>query len=385
MSITFTCSCGEKIQVPSGAAGRKAFCLRCRKSVPIPDGARTEGGEAAAAASSTNIENRATAPRAGAETPAGTPPPPAEKPADKAAEKEEAPPGAGHGGQYELVHEADGKQYWKLTCVCGKHVRSPAAVDQPYGRCPKCGRLLKMPGYVVSRGAVLISARPGEGPVSAPSRKHKDGEETADLPRVVQAGESGAVAVLVERTGPRDESETVTAPAVVEPPRFSHEAVATAADRLRPQHTTSAKESDVAGRVSAWPLAGKAERLLAAFIDVTFAMAIAGVLVVLGRRGVLPPILLVKEMVVVILVAAGVLNDGLVQLVWGGSLGKKLVVLVVQTAGGREPGGWRIMLRGLLKWLLIPGWIIGAVDPSQRTLHDLLCNTLVLKGRHRHK
>ena len=43
-----------------------------------------------------------------------------------------------------------------------------------------------------------------------------------------------------------------------------------------------------------------------------------------------------------------------------------------------------ILLRAIAKWLLIPGWVLAFFHPAERALHDLLCNTCVLKGRVRH-
>ena len=45
--------------------------------------------------------------------------------------------------------------------------------------------------------------------------------------------------------------------------------------------------------------------------------------------------------------------------------------------------GLQVLLRALAKWLLLPGWILAAMDTQERTLHDLLCGTLVLQGRRR--
>jgi len=401
MAITFTCSCGEKLQVPDGSAGRKAFCLRCRRSVPVPGDsasrpaepltpaspARGEGeqrqslgtetpllsravpaaaAEAQAPLSSTNDGNRATTADGGH--------------GEATASRKEA-----ESGQCVLVRDPDGKQFWKLTCACGKHIRTPAAVDQPYGKCPKCGQMLKMPGYLLSKGPVLVSARPGEGPVAAPSQRNK---LVADALLAGGEGAAKSEAPAEKSTSKKkdDETETVTTPAVVVSERISRESSLRTADLLRPHHTAAAGESeDVGDRISAWPLAGKATRTLAAFIDVTFATLLAGTVMILASKHLLPAIFRRWEMVFILLVLAGVLNDGILHALWGGSIGKRLVVIVVKTAGGRQLGVARTILRALLKWLLIPGWVIGLVDPNERTLHDLLCNTLVLKGRAKHR
>ncbi|MGD0091693.1 MAG: RDD family protein [Planctomycetota bacterium] len=295
---TFTCSCGAKLEVPSGTQARTILCPKCQRNVPIPEA------------------------------------------------KDEA--------QCVPVRGEDGKDYWRLVCSCGKHVRTPAAVGQPYGRCPKCGQMLKMPGFLLAQK---------------------------------QAGAAAVnVALEAELKPSQDGTETVAAGvAPVEEP-LTRDAAFIAAERLRPVHAGGgAPSAGAESRISAWPLAGKLARALAAFIDLTLAVALTGVVFVLARKQVLPELLLRKELVFPLLVAAGVLNDGFIHMLSGASIGKRLVVLTTRTANGAEMGLARTFLRGLLKWLLIPGWLLALVDPSERTLHDLLCNTLVLKGRAKHK
>jgi uncharacterized RDD family membrane protein YckC len=269
------------------------------------------------------------------------------------------------------VRGEDGKDYWRLICECGKHVRTPAAVVQPYGRCPKCGRMLKMPGFLLSQKQAGAASRPAE---AAPSLQGGKG-----------AGAGGGV-LQAEPKPSEDETQPVNSGAALLEERVGRDAAVVAADRLRPAHAGGNASGEAAdSRISAWPLAGRHARTLAAFIDLTVAVALTGVVVVLAKKQVLPDLLLRRELVVVVLVAAGVLNDGFIHMLSGASLGKRLVVLTTRTANGAEMGLARTFLRGLLKWLLVPGWVIGLVDPSERTLHDLLCNTLVLKGRPKHK
>lgn len=378
IAMTFSCSCGEALHAPE-TAGREVLCTKCGKSVPVPvehlPPPKDESGESV-------LEAGSAVGRSG-----------------------ETPP------HCELVRDPDGKEHWKLTCYCGKRVRSPASIDQPYGRCPKCGRRMKLPGYLLSKKAFLISSHPGQGPVSAPSkppsapppedRPAREGpiriselfenrEREDELVTPLAPIRASAVRSEVEnRTAagryddtipilPSDDGDSFRAHAAGN--RVGYAAATIAADRLRPQHAGSG-----AGRISAWPLAGKFSRALAAFIDLTLTTAIVGILVILASQEVLPPFFLKPEVVVALLLAAGCVNDGLVHLVWGGSLGKKLVVIVTRTTHGRDLGAVHILVRAALKWMLFPGWIIGAIDPNERTLHDLLCGTLVLKGRAKHR
>jgi len=365
--ITFTCSCGERLQVPAGTVGRMAFCLKCRRSVPIPGavGAQSarqagteaksggeEGGRPAKPAAGSGVTNnvlRVT----------GT------------AEGGGAAEANGQEAQCVLVHGEDGQDYWRVICSCGKHVRTPVAVGRPYGRCPKCGQMLKMPGYLGSQKPVGAPARTAAGSVPvAPAR-----EKVPD----------GGVAAPAQKSG-EDESETAAFGVAPVNERMSREAANVAADRLRPSHAGAGRSgAEIEGKISAWPLAGKGARILATFIDLTIAAVLAGVIVVLARKQILPRMFLSKEMVVVVLVLALTLTDGLVHILLDASIGKKLAVLTTRTGSGEPMGRARAILRALLKWLLFPGWLIGLVDPSGRTLHDLLCNTLVLRGRVKHR
>ena len=78
----------------------------------------------------------------------------------------------------------------------------------------------------------------------------------------------------------------------------------------------------------------------------------------------------------------GLINDILLQIL-GGSFGKRLVVLTLRDLNGFEPSIPRLAVRALIKWTLIPGWLIGLVDPEGRCLHDWVCGTIVLKARNR--
>jgi len=151
---------------------------------------------------------------------------------------------------------------------------------------------------------------------------------------------------------------------------------------LRPQRESKPDPSGSAsGLLAAWPLAGMVRRGLAGFIDVTFAMTVTAVVFILAQQHALPAIFNNFFIELLVLLAVGVFNDGLIHPALGGSLGKLLVVVVVRNVKGTklEPG--RTLLRAFCKWLLMPMSVLALIDPAQRTLHDLLCGTLVLKGR----
>jgi uncharacterized RDD family membrane protein YckC len=140
---------------------------------------------------------------------------------------------------------------------------------------------------------------------------------------------------------------------------------------------------DGSSLISAWPLAGHLPRALAGFIDLTLGLVAAMLIVVGGSLGVLPENSRYWLVPVVAFYTAVLLNDCLLQ-ASGGSIGKRLVVLTLRTPDGMAPTVPAVLLRAVIKWLLLPGWLLAFVHPTQRALHDLLCNTCVLKGRVRH-
>lgn len=249
-----------------------------------------------------------------------------------------------------------GKQSWKVTCVCGKRLITPAPTTHPYGRCPKCSRRLLLPGYA-----------------GAANEEDAPAKSTADE----MPADDKNVAVKADHPAAGEAAEAVK--------RVSLRAALTAADRLRP-HRPSARtvaKRTASGRISAWPLAGKGRRFLAAFIDLSLCGGIAGVVLVLAGKDVLAPLCSPLQTLLATLLLALVFNDSVIHLIWGGSVGKKLVLIVVRDENGQDCGPLRVLLRAVLKWLLIPGWIIGAFDSAERTVHDLFAGTLVLRGRRR--
>jgi|GEM_PF-2263948 len=287
-----------------------------------------------------------------------------------------------------LITEADGTEHWKLTCECGKRVRSPLHTEHPYGHCPRCNRRMKLPGYNYSK-PMLVTAQPGKGPLAAPTRSANEAlasdETLANSGMRATGGVRQSIAAAVTQLDERSETVQAT-PVPAHDNKFHHNSAEVTADRLRPNrpHRKPALINN-SGRISAWPLAGRGHRALAAFIDLTFSTLAAGSVIVLARFEILPPFFLSVPAVLMTLFLAGLINDGLIHMIWGGSIGKSLVIIVTRTVDGEPLSGARAILRAMFKWMLFPGWIIGIVDPSQRTLHDLLCGTLVLKGRSRHR
>ncbi|HYF51929.1 MAG TPA: RDD family protein [Planctomycetota bacterium] len=443
MQISFYCTCGESLTVPQSLRGRKAFCLVCRRSVAVPaqiirahqldlvgvpgvhegttgdlpvlareeferpqrsgdttlhapivaadpdsvplkekikaelkkshsklKAAPSEPGEPlpqtlAAGGTNTSASTAATVRKSPSTTGDIASADNGKKNGDHHTIDIQAPV------KTELVKNADGKEHWKLTCACGKRMLSPLKSAQPYGRCPKCGQRLPLPGYDV----------PKEDSAKQPQVVRVSAVNVPPPPVLKRVGEPLPASVAEVR-----EDRTTTFAAASPRKTDSNtnvDASKKAADRLRPSRgSMEAAARTVSGRISAWPIAGVTRRLLGEFIDITIALAAAGGMLAWhlqeqgGDEDAL--YLLFSTMLLVLW-----FNDGVIPLIWGGSVGKLLVVTAVHTEEGVPPGVGRTLLRATLKWLMFPGWLIGAFDAQQRTLHDLLCGTTVLKSRRR--
>ncbi len=391
MVISFQCSCGEVLEVPETFAGRKAYCLKCQKSVDVPVPKRDQGrGEGA---NSRPEDTTISVPMQSDDSPASdpnaqtvrrAPSPNLTSHTDPMLETKniKAPSGSyDQAPEYELVTELNGKEHWKVTCFCGKRLLTPTRSENAYGRCPKCGRRIRLPGHDALLKTLDFGVVPGSAPGSTelPERKKSATFTKADLDK--------ALDLVLQQ----DDIVTELALLVPEVPMSSNDpimaattAAMTAADRLRPQRPETPRiQVGSGGHIAAWPLAGILRRGLAGFIDLTFAITVTALLVVAALQGILPRSLVGFGTILAIFILTGIFNDGFLHLLIGASIGKKLVVVVIRNYLGAELKPGRVMLRAVCKWLLIPGWFIAAIDPNERSLHDLLCGSLVLKGRAR--
>jgi uncharacterized RDD family membrane protein YckC len=358
MSSRLVCHCGAQLETPASQGGASGVvCARCGRTVRADEAAPSAGSDGGA----------------------------------------DSTVRLGDSSRCELIRDTEGREWWKMACVCGKRVRSPARATQAYGKCPRCSRRLKLPGFLLTQKPVLLSASPGEAPVGAPARKKAEPPSPKNPPqqKSPQQGWSDADIGFDDKSETRsaimlrddgipilvdDETETVATEVVLVDVQINQAAFQHIATRLRP---SQAGGEETLGRISAWPLAGFARRALAAFIDFTLATLLAGVILALASFDVLPRVFLRVEVLFVLLVLAGWLNDGILQLLLGETVGKRLVLVVTRTLDGAELPLQLLLLRAFLKWLIVPGWLIALADPNQRALHDLICGTLVLKGRAR--
>jgi uncharacterized RDD family membrane protein YckC len=369
VSVSFSCECGEMLSLPETWPGHKAFCLRCRRNVPLPDGVRRQLQRVSSTAATRRLHAQtnwlepadehdrdhttvAAPVVAAASSEAG--------PGDKAAgtfklrktdEKEtvevEMPV------HFEWVFGPDGKEHWKLTCPCGKRLLTPAPSPHPYGTCPKCQRKLPLPGYEHQPQVTRVGARPE-------TETREDYQES------------------------RTTIAAAAAKRVSSDPSIKVNAASTAADRLRPSRANQEPVPKTnSGRISAWPQAGLVRRGLATFIDLTVALTIGGIAILSLQSMDLPVTFFPAQILTTAAVVTIMFNEIVVQLLFGGTIGKRLVLIVVRSENGNENGAFQTLIRALAKWLLLPGCIVALFDATERTLHDVLCGTMVLKGRAR--
>jgi uncharacterized RDD family membrane protein YckC len=251
---------------------------------------------------------------------------------------------------HERVRGADGNEYWKLTCFCGKTLLAPVDDHHTHGRCPQCGKKLIFPTperHITTGPLPIIPATP-------PERFQKKRPSVRRIKARNRMGPPGS-----ERFRP------------------NQSAAENAADKLRPGSTRT--PSSRSGLISAWPVAGEAQRALATFIDVTFTLLMAAVLVAVQQS--LPPQASTMTFRIAFVIFVFWINDGLLQWLWDGSIGKKICVIVVRDQDGLPMGADNALLRPFVKLLLCLAWPLAFANASGLALHDKILGTIVMKGR----
>lgn len=338
-------------------------------------------------------------------------------------------------GEYlELL--VDGKRYLKFTCRCGKRILFPLFVGPKAGRCSKCGRRHTVPAAL--RGAGAGKARPAKKEdleatvVLEPLEDELDQADaggTVAIPEdrlevlkdqihkeVVERQRGGSeapvvtlVALRCEHCGlvghvpgaaycsacgeklPR-EAETAGSPAGSPPlplvPTREGEKVSPgrraaleAADRWRRQAGLVPPIGSPPAMVSAWPEALPAARLVAFAVDVAGSAVLVAAVVLLSRwcgAGVST----LTWLAAFGAYAAVLGQEVLLELLWGGSLGKRLSLISVRLADGRRPAPGIIVLRAAVKYspllVFVPLLLFAA---PFRPLHDRIAATRVMKSR----
>ncbi len=133
------------------------------------------------------------------------------------------------------------------------------------------------------------------------------------------------------------------------------------------------------GLVSAWPAAEKLPRALAAFIDGTYAVTLFASLLLVSPY--LPSHFSSATFRVAFALITMWLNEGVLQWLANGSIGKKLCVISLREDGGEPLRVENALLRPFLKWVLLPAWPMALYAENGLVLHDRVLGTVVLKGR----
>jgi uncharacterized RDD family membrane protein YckC len=286
----------------------------------------------------------------------GTPARPDASPSASPGVEKEKPIAPAH---VQEVKTPDGKTTYKLTCVCGKRMLIPPGVKRRTGRCPKCNKLIRLP----------------RTEASAPRGVEEAIERKADIPKGSKAG--GSLEPVLSPSRPPEHQKQGNGGYT------NRDAAMAAAERLRSRASERMQASAGGAVVEAWPRADLTLRGLAVFIDITAVMLAIGIVLLLATQKILPEWMTRMSATLALFAALTILNDAGLQLLFGGSLGKRLVILTLLASDGRPPAAPKVLLRAVLKWVLLPGWILFFFDPDRRAVHDVICGTLVLKGRKR--
>ena len=75
------------------------------------------------------------------------------------------------------------------------------------------------------------------------------------------------------------------------------------------------------------------------------------------------------------------LNEGVLQWLWHGSVGKKLCRITLREEGGEPLRLENALLRPFLKAALLPLWPLAFFNSNRLALHDRILGIVVLKGR----
>jgi len=431
MTITFKCSCGNGMSVPDSLSGREAFCPVCRKKLPVP-GASLEPASSAApdqreasefrpGALAKLLASGAPAPEPPGDQPAA--PAPAAVPAEKSeplkenrpvpapavqspapAEVGSAPPPS-RGVQ---LASADNRpapppgvevfpDKIKFHCECGQKVAVKLPAPHSAGKCPRCGRSLKIPdvrggaakeaagpkdkrapkemlrcpkcGRRIEDAAAAFCPRCGFALALPPPAPSAGGDESKGPPPLPPAaGTPPPVAGAGAQPGDQGAAGAAGAASAEVRKRSARQAAEAAADLLRPPGARDA--------FGAEPACASLPRRLAAFLlDLAVAAAVALVAWKLSDDAGIKPS---WHGAVAGLGAFLVLNEVLFAAAAGGrSLGMVVFGVAVFSSAGR-PAGLLVLAIRLAAWVVL---IIGApwalFEPQRRALHDLICGTTV--------
>ncbi len=130
------------------------------------------------------------------------------------------------------------------------------------------------------------------------------------------------------------------------------------------------------------PDASLAQRVAATVVDVLLVFVVCAAPVMMLGRGLDASPMVVERITLAAMLIGGALYSVCGELGWGGSPGKRLLGLRVETLRGRVPDRQTVLLRhGLrtMSWCLFGlGFLIAPFNERRQALHDLLTETRVL-------
>ncbi len=418
MTISFKCSCGNPISVPDESAGREAFCPACRKRMPVPAASleltpstapdRREASEFRPGALAQLLGNDAPAggaaasparpasPQAASRSPAQSAPQAASNEAPRPAPAGSPPAGQSATPRKPRVEVLPDKV--KFHCECGQKVSVRRPAPKTAGKCPRCGRSLRVPD--VDEGSRAPAAAQKEG---APQREKinclKCGRRIEDLtaafcprcgfplalrPPVATPDAASPAAASPAPSAPPPPSTppapATAAPESARPPseelrrRNAREAAEAAADLLR-----AAPASRPAGD---GPAPAGLVRRLAAFLVDALAAAAVGLLAVKLGTGVGSGTGLAAPTAATIGASAFLLLNEVLFAGCSGarSLGMLICGVAVYGSSGRTAGPLLLGARTGAFLLLFIGAPLALFEARRRTLHDLICGTTVRRA-----
>jgi uncharacterized RDD family membrane protein YckC len=130
------------------------------------------------------------------------------------------------------------------------------------------------------------------------------------------------------------------------------------------------------------PDANLAQRVAATVVDVLLVFVVCAVPVMMLGRGLEASPVVVERITLAAMLVGGALYSVCSELGWGGTPGKRLLGMRVETLRGRAPDTQTVLLRhGLrtMSWCLLGlGFLIAPFNDRRQALHDLLTETRVL-------
>jgi uncharacterized RDD family membrane protein YckC len=155
-----------------------------------------------------------------------------------------------------------------------------------------------------------------------------------------------------------------------------------AGERLSATASEPRPEADYDDEAEPPPDANLAQRVAATVVDVLLVFGACGAPIMMLGRGLDAPPVVVERITLAAMLVGGALYSICSELGWGGTPGKRLLGMRVETMRGQAPDRQTVLLRhGLrtMSWCLFGlGFLIAPFNERRQALHDLLTETRVL-------